>query len=211
MHMSAPNLDRCRFPPTLWRAFRAAGVEPASVLRLAGLPVTICLDPSTVLSTAQVFAIWKAVEELSDDPSLALQLVRAADQTGHQPAFIAALYGADFRDAIHRIERYKRLGTAETFRTQEDRGMWTIIKEWPFAVEPEPTISIDLSFAFLLELGRRGTGRRITPARIDYTGVRPRRGALEEYFGCRINHGASFNAMTFEIADLNRRFPGHSP
>lgn len=209
--MKSPLMDRGRFPPTLWRSMRSAGLEPPKVLRLAGLPSSLHLDSSALLSTAQLFAIWNAAETLAGDAGLALRLLRAADRVGHQPAFIAALYASDFRDAIGRIERFKRMGACEVFRTEETSGLWSIAKEWPFATEAEPAASVDLSFMFLLELGRRGTGRRITPARVEFSRPGPASADLEDYFGVPIQYGRSRNTMTFHIGDLEAPFPGHSP
>jgi len=209
--MTSPVVDRGRFPPTLWRAMQSAGLEPPKVLRAAGLPSTLHLDASAMLSTTQLFAIWKALEMIADNPAVALRLLRGADRCGHQPAFISALYASDFRDAIQRIERFKRMGACEVFRTEEANGRWTIIKEWPFATEAEPAVSVDLSFMFLLELGRRGTGRRITPARIEYRRAGPTSGELEAYYGAPLVLTAPRNAMIFHSEDLGAPFPGHSP
>lgn len=209
--MKLPAIDRGRFPPTFWRVMRSAGLEPPKVLRLAGLPSTLHLDASALLSTAQLFAIWNAAETLSGDAGLALRLLQAADHAGHQPAFIAALYASDFRDAIGRIERFKRMGACEVFETEEASGLWTITKAWPFATEAEPAVSVDLSFMSLLELGRRGTGRRITPARVEFHRSGPASAELADYFGAPIVCGAPRNAMTFHVADLAAPFPGHSP
>lgn len=209
--MTSPVVDRGRFPPTLWRAMRSAGLEPPKILRAAGLPSSLHLDASATLSTTQLFAIWKALETVAEDPAVALRLLHGADRCGHQPAFISALYASDFRDAIQRIERFKRMGACEVFRTEEASGQWTIIKEWPFATEAEPAVSVDLSFMFLLELGRRGAGRRITPARIEYQRAGPANRDLEDYYGAPLVFGASRNAMIFHAEDLAATFPGHSP
>lgn len=209
--MTSPVVDRGRFPPTLWRAMRSAGLAPPKILRAAGLPSSLHLDASSTLSTTQLFAIWKALETVAEDPAVALRLLQGADRCGHQPAFISALYASDFRDAIQRIERFKRMGACEVFRTEEASGQWTIIKEWPFATEAEPAVSVDLSFMFLLELGRRGAGRRITPARIEYQRAGPANRNLEDYYGAPLVFGASRNAMIFHAEDLAATFPGHSP
>ena len=209
--MASATVDKGRFPSTLWRALRGAGLEPAQILRAAGLPSTLHLDASATFSTAQLFAVWKAVESLADDPGVSLRLVKATDLSGHQPAYIAALYAADFRDSIRRMERFKRMGSCEVFRTEETAGLWSIVKEWPFATTPEPAVSIDLSFIFLLELGRRGAGRRITPARVEYCRAGPIAPELEDYYGAPVLLGAAHNAMIFHIDDLAAPFPGHSP
>ncbi|WP_428240167.1 AraC family transcriptional regulator ligand-binding domain-containing protein [Gynuella sp.] len=209
--MNSLAIDKGRFPPTLWRALEKTGLEPPAILRTAGLPVTAHLDTRITFTTEQIFAIWKAVEFLTDDPTLTLSLIASASQTGYQPAFIAALYASDFRDAIHRIERFKRMGACEKFLTVEQDNEYTIIKEWPHAREPEPATSIDLSFAFLMELGRQGTRQHLIPIRIEYNRVADPNEALKDYFGCPIMFAASRNAITFKRSDLAIPFPGYSP
>jgi len=82
-------------------------------------------------------------------------------------------------------------------------------KDWPYAVEPEPALSVYLSFLFLVELGRRGTGRRLAPVEIHSTG--PRTAELEDHFGCPIRDYAEVNQICFASEDLQLRFPGYSP
>ncbi|HLP66884.1 MAG TPA: AraC family transcriptional regulator ligand-binding domain-containing protein [Rhizobium sp.] len=126
----------------------------------------------SLYTTAQIFAIYSAVETLANDPGFAIKLVQAFDRSGHQPAFLAACYAADYRDALARIDRFKRLSTCEKFLISESGGELTISKEWPYSMQPEPALSIDLSFAFVVELGRKGTGQHITPVRVDLALVR---------------------------------------
>lgn len=96
-------------PQAFWRAFAELGLRPAVVLRQARLPATLHLNAQALFTTAQFFALWKAVEELTADPGFAFKLVKAMDTSGHQPAFLAASYAVDYRDGISRIERFKRI------------------------------------------------------------------------------------------------------
>lgn len=205
------QFDRCRFPPSLWRALRGAGLEPPKVLRAAGLPVTFHIDPTNILTTARLFAVWKAVEAMSSGTVPALPILSAAGEAGHQPAFIAALYALNLRDAIHRIERFKRMGASEMYAFDVEGEVSIMTKTWPFAVETEPAVSVDLSFLFLLEIGRIGTGQRITPALVQYQRGGPAAPELEAHYGCQISYGAARNAIFFRNADLAIPFPGHAP
>lgn len=202
--------DRCRMPQAFWRAFAEAGVKPAAILRQARLPATLHLDPHLLLSTAQIFAIYSAVEHLVDDPGFAMKFVKAFDRSGHQPAFLAACYAADYRDALRRIDRFKRLSTCEKFVISEQVGEVTISKEWPYSPEPEPALSIDASFAFIIELGRKGTGQHIVPVRVDFARPGPRSRDHETFFGCPIRYGAPRNLLVIRSSDLDRAFPGHN-
>lgn len=45
------------------------GLRPSAVLRHAKLPSMLYLDQTAVISTMQLFAVWKAIEVLSEDPA----------------------------------------------------------------------------------------------------------------------------------------------
>jgi len=209
--MLTVSSDKCNFPATMWRAVRVAGIEPAAILHEAGLPATIHLDPSTPLTTNQYFSIWRAIEALTDDCCFAMRIVTAADSTGHQPGFTAGLYAQNFRDAISRLLHLKSMVSSEKIWSQEEGGLWTMGRDWPYATETEPAISIDLTFALVLELGRRGTGRAITPVSVEYTRRWTRCEDLAGYYGCEVKFGSSRNAITFDSADLDIPFPGYCP
>lgn len=209
-HMNSVASDRCKFPQAFWRAFGQLGLWPSMVLRQARLPSTLHTDPRGFVSTAQVFAIWQAVEELTDAPDFAFRLLDAFDTSGHQPAFLAASYAEDYRDAILRIRRLKRLGSSEVIQFEESAGEFTLYKEWPSATRPEPALSVDLTFAFLLQLGRRGTGQRISPVRVDFQRPGSASEAHAAFFGCPIRFGAQRDLIVLRSSDLDRPFPGHN-
>lgn len=208
--MSGGPADRCKVPQAFWRSLGHLGLRPGVVLRQARLPVTLHLSALGFVTTAQLFDIWKAIEELTADPAFAFKMVDASDTAGHQPAFLAACYAADFRDAVSRVARFKGLGSCERFHFEERNGEFSILKDWPHAAEPEPALLIDLTFAYLLELGRRGTGQQITPIRIDFARSGPRTDVHPAYFGCPIRHGAPCNTLVLRSVDLDRPFPGHN-
>lgn len=149
--------DRCKVPQAFWRVLDHLGLRPAVVLRQARLPATLHLSAQALVMTAQLFAIWHAVETLTQDAGFGLKIVAAADAAGQQPAFLAACYAADFRDAVARVDRFKRLGSSEQFHFDERHGEFFIRKEWLHATEPEPAILTDMTFGFLMELGRNRT------------------------------------------------------
>ena len=157
-----------------------------------------------------MFAIWKTVEELTGDPGFAFKMVKASDNAGHQPAFLAACYAATFRDAVSRVARFKGLGACERFRFEEANGEFSILKDWVHATEPEPAILIDLTFAYLLELGRKGTGQAINPVRIHFARSEPATDVHAAYFGCLVRYGAARDTLVLRSTDLDRPFPGHN-
>jgi AraC-like DNA-binding protein len=202
--------DRCKVPQAFWRALQHLGLQPAAVLRKARLSATLHLSAQGFVTTAQHFAIWKAIEELTADPGFGFKLVEAADMAGHKPAFLAACYAADYRDGLSRAARFKRLERSAQLRFEERNGQFSICKEWLFATEPEPALSTDVGFAFMLELGRRGTGQHLTPIRVEYARSGPKTDLHRSYFGCRVRYGAPRDILVLKAADLDRPFPGHN-
>jgi len=204
------SIDRGMMPQAFWRAFAELGLEPSAVLERAHLPATLHLSGSPFVATAQIFAIFTAAEQLARDAAFAIRLVKAFDRSGHQPAFLAACYAADYRDALYRIARFKRLSACEKFLISESDGELSIVKEWPFAQAPEPALLVDVSFAFAIEIGRKGTGHDIAPVRVELVRDGPRSDALGTYFGCPIRYGAPRNVLVLKSIDLDRRFPSHN-
>lgn len=202
--------DKCKIPQALWRAFDKAGIAPSAILRHARLPATLHINPQAVITTAQLFAIWKSAEALACDAGLAIKLVHASDTSGHQPIFLAAGYAADYRDGLSRIFRFKRLTTSERLNVVEREGRYTIVKKWPYATEPEPLTSVALSFAFVVHLGRRGTQHEITPVRVEFAQEGAPNPAYDAFFQCPVQYGAKRNALILHSADLDRPFPNHS-
>jgi AraC-like DNA-binding protein len=202
--------DRCSVPPAFWRAFAELGIRPADILKHARLSPVLHANAQARFTTTQLFNIWRAIEELSLDPGLAFKIIEAMDASGHQPALLAALYAANYRDGIARIERFKRNSPSEQFLFDERDGEFSVRKIWHFAAEPEPAVSVDLSFAFLLELGRRGTGLRLTPTRVDFVRTGPKSDLHNEHFGCPIRYGAPHNMIVLKSSDLDRAFGSHN-
>ncbi len=203
--------DKCRVPSAFWRAVDQIGVPPAALLRQARLPATLHLDGHGLVTTAQYFALWKALEELTGDPALGIKFIAGAATAAHPPSILAAFYARDYRDGLHRLARFKRLCTPEQLHIVEAPDECLITKGWLYATEPEPAIATDLAFATLVELGRRGTGQHLTPQRLEFLRLGPGHDEHRRYFGCDIHYGAPRNSLVLKAADLDRPFPGHNP
>ncbi|PBB92334.1 AraC family transcriptional regulator [Mesorhizobium sp. WSM3864] len=209
--MGAAPADKCKVPQAFWRAIEGLGLPAAAVLRQARLPATLHLNPQSLVTTHQYFAIFKALEELTSDPGVGIRLVKSADTAVHPPSTLAAFHARDYRDGLSRIARFKRLCTPEQLHISETRGEVAITSEWFYATEPEPAIAVDITFAFLLELGRRGTGQNLAPVLVELTRADPNSDVLSSYFSCPIRYGAPRDVLILKSSDLNRPFPGHNP
>lgn len=209
--MKDVRADRCRLPPAFWHAVEHRGLRPAAVLKQARLPASLHLDPSAIMSTAQLFAVWRAIEVLSGDPGFGIRMASQTSTATHKLAFLAASYAEDYRDGIARLVRFKPLCSPDALPCDERDGRAVFTIEWPPGTEPEPALSVDASFAMLVELGRRGTGQPVRPIRIEFERPGPSTDLHEAFFGCPIRFGASRNRLILASADLDRPFIDHNP
>ena len=82
---------------------------------------------------------------------------------------LAALSTPSFGEAIRQVARHKRLSCPEEIAVKTNRAEWSIQFLWLLATEPEPEVLTDLCFAWMLSIGRVGTGTKITPLRVEYS------------------------------------------
>lgn len=212
--MSDARQSRFNIPDVFWQALKTIGLEPSAVLRQARLPVTLNLHERRdrrQVSTLEFFRLWEAVGTLNPDPAAGILLVTQLDSATLPPASFAAFIARDFRDGLHRLARFKQLCTPERVRVTEEGNTCTVTIDWLRTQEPAPALLIDAAFATFVELGRRGSRVHIIPRGVEL--ARPENGhkALADFFGCPVRFGAERNALVFDVADLNRPFPGHNP
>lgn len=191
----------------------AHALPVGEALARAGIAPGIPDDPEAVVTTAQYFAFFRALETLASDPGLGAKLVTTADPAtaAHPPAMLAAFHSPRYREALDRIAHFKRLIRAEVLTVTEAGGEVTVTKSWPHATEPEPALSVDIGFGMLVELGRRGTGRPIVPLRVELAREGPPAEALARYLGGPIFTGAAQDRLVLRSDDVDLPFPGHEP
>jgi hypothetical protein len=67
MTVDAP--DRFKAANAFWIGLSKTGLTPVAVLSQARVPVTVDDGKKNLVTTAQFFALWRAVGELSSDPA----------------------------------------------------------------------------------------------------------------------------------------------
>src|SRR5580658_5949173 len=110
--------DRFKAPNAFWVGLGKIGLTPAAVLRLARLPATLYDGERNLVTTAQFFALWRAVEQLCSDPAAGLKLSTRIDVGNRPPSSMAAYYARDYRDALTRLARFKQLCSPEEVATR---------------------------------------------------------------------------------------------
>ena len=182
------------------------GVSAAAVLRRAGLPQGYGKQPRVLLNTEELFALWRAIGEVSSDPAIGLRLGTESKTERFHPVGLAALSSENFGAAMDQMARYKQLTCPEEIVQELDKTEWRIQFRWLLADEIEPPVLIECAFAWVLSIGRVGAGTRISPLRVEFVAPRLHVRAMERHFGCPVVCGAERNAIVFRAADAKRPF-----
>jgi Arabinose-binding domain of AraC transcription regulator, N-term len=129
------------------------GVRASAVLRRAGLPQGFIDQPRVLLKTEELFALWRAIGEVSTDPAIGLLLGTENRTERFHPIGVAALSSENFGSAIDQMARYKQLTCPEVILQEKDDEEWSIQFRWLLADEVEPPVLNDCCFAWVLRHG----------------------------------------------------------
>ena len=182
------------------------GVPVHEVLRKAGLPQDLFQQTRVLVSTEELFALWHAVESVSGDPLIGLRLGVETRTERFHPMGIAALSTENFVEAVKHMARFKKLTVPEEIVSSMNDGEFSINFRWLQAVEAEPRALTDHCFAWMVTIAQHGTGKPVTPLRVEYIQPRSNVRAMERHFGCPVTSGVSRNAIVFRAEDATLPF-----
>jgi len=182
-----------------------------AVLRRAGLPAGFFQQEKIYVTTAELFALWSAVGEMSGDPAIGLKLGAEARLERYDPAAIAAVCSRSFRDAVQRIAFYKQLSCPEEIRIRTVRDETSVEFAFIQAEGDEPDVLVDICLSWIFSIGHRGTDGNVKPLRVEL--IRPvrHRELLEAHFGSRVRFKTERNVLVYRSSDLDRPFTTHNP
>lgn len=123
-------MNAFKISPGIQTGLKAVGVTPETLLRKCGLPVTLFSSGQSMVTTEQLFALWRALGECSRDPAIGLKLASQIPLEQHHPVSIAAHYARTFRDGLQRMARYKILCCSEEMRLVEDKNEGSVEFDW---------------------------------------------------------------------------------
>jgi AraC-like DNA-binding protein len=195
-----------RFSGSNFRKLEELGVRASVVLHRAGLSQGLADQPRVLLTTAEFFALWRAIGEVSTNPAIGLLLGTENKTERFHPVGLAALSSENFGAAIDQMARYKQLTCPEEILQERDDKEWSIQFHWLLADEAEPPVLIECCFAWVLSTARHGTGTRLSPLRVEFMQPREHTKTIERHLGCPLVCGAPRNAIVFRAADAERPF-----
>lgn len=188
-----------------WRAhLRDIGVDPANVLRRAGLAEGLLQRPGARLTVPDFHSLWHSLEEEAGDPYFSVRLCERARSETFSPPLFAALCSPNLLVALKRIACYKSLVAPVRFDVAETRDGVEIELGWLGSVTP-PVSLVMMELMFCVTLARMGTREVIDPIEVTVAALPPSTGPYEAFLGTRVRRGPA-NRMRFSQADAQRPF-----
>jgi AraC-like DNA-binding protein len=195
--------DLVPIPVVLFERLARAGLDVDAILRRAKLPRSRFNVARPEGTTAEFFALWRAVEQSGADPGLGLRLGAEALADEQNVAALVAMHSATLGDAFQRLARYKRLVCPERVCIDVAHGEAHLRFEWLLADEEEPpALLTDLIFAGLASLAQRGTLKPVNPLRLELARRPAHEAMLRRHFKCEIRFDAPHDLMVFDEAAL---------
>jgi len=201
---------RFRVSSTIPQRLEELGLSSAVVLRQAGLPIGLFEQEKILVTTEELFALYRGISEVSRDPAIGLKLGTEERIERYDPIAIAALYTRSFRDALQRLARYKQLTCPEEIRIFERGDECSVQFIWLLADQAEPALLVDACFAWIVGIGRRGIGSPVNPKRVEFQRAEEHRQIYAEHFQCPVKFKAKENALIFRKEDIERPFLTHN-
>ena len=133
--------DLVPIPLDLFDRLRDASLDVDAILRRAKLPRARFSVPKPQGTTAEFFALWRAVEEVSGDaPGLGLQIGVAVLPDDENVVSLAAMHSRTLGEGLERLARYKRLVCPERISIEVKGGEARLRFHWLLATEPPPAM-----------------------------------------------------------------------
>ena len=198
------SAKRIPVPASMSARLAAVGLDAGTLSKRAGLPASVAQRAS--LDTREFFAIWRAILELTGDTLIGLRIGSEASPGQLEPGAIAAFHSPTFGDALMRMARYKRLSCPEEVRVERDGRLARLSFHWILADEAPPHAISDAAFAAAHAIAHRGSGRIITPRRLELIREPPDTAPYARHFGCEVRTGCLVDALVYKDEDLDIPF-----
>ncbi len=202
--------DRFRVSSLLAARLGEQKIALPALLQRAGLPAGFFQQEKIYVTTAELFALWRAIGEASADPAFGLRFGAEPRLERYHPTAIAAVCSRSFRDALQRMARYKQLTCPEEIRIHAKGHETTVEFFYLEAEEVQPDVLVDVCLAWIASIARRGTDGQVTPLRVELARAAEHRELLEEHYGCRVRFKSGRNALIYRSSDLDQPFVTHN-
>jgi AraC-like DNA-binding protein len=195
--------DLVPIPLDLFARLNRVGLDVDAILRRAKLPRSRFNVPKPQGTTAEFFALWRAVEvEGGADASLGLRIGIEALPDETNVVSLAAMHSKTLGEGLRKLARYKRLVCPERISIDVENGEARLRFEWLLADDAPPAMLTDIIFAGVTNLAQRGTMTPVRPRRLEFMRRRANEGMLRRHFRCDLLFDAPHDVLVFDEAVL---------
>ena len=180
------------------------GASEANVLRRAGLPRDLFSHQGSKVSTSDYYAMWEALAEEMQDPTLPIKVVGAISTESFDPVVFAATCSKNLNVAAARIAQHEKLIAPKRLVVEQTSEGTELELRWPELSPPPPAMALT-ELLFWVALARLATRAHIRPSRISTPHPPSDAEAYFDYLGVHINEGPSYRVV-FSAADALRPF-----
>ncbi len=198
-------LKHFRVPGRLGVKLQEVGISVPTVLRKAGLPRDMFERTRILVSTDELFALWRSIDQVSSDPLIGIEVGIETKTERFHPMAIAALSTENLVAASEHMARYKKLTAPEEILVQLDQDEFRVSFRWLLAVEGEPASADGLLLFMDALLGTTWDWTEAEPAG-GYIQERPNKRQIERSLGCDSVLNASCNVIIFRASDAIKSF-----
>lgn len=198
---------------------RDLGISPDAVLRRAQLPGDLLVRSDTNLSSAEYFALWRAIEAEVEAgtqvaagsqggataPPVPLRIAQALSADWFDPVLFSALCSADLVSALGRIAKYKRLICPMRLEIESTARRTTLTMHWVEPGAAPPPVLVAFELAFFAQLARMATRTTLSPLSVASPMALEPRAAYEAFFGVPVSRGPA-PRLVFSAEDARRTF-----
>jgi AraC-like DNA-binding protein len=180
------------------------GLRPADVLRAAQLPGDLLSRDVALLSAAQYYGLFTALDELTGERELATVIADMLSPEVFDPPLFAAMCSPNLHVAAERIGLHKRLIGPMRLTVKLDPDGLDLDITWP-AGEPPPAVLACAEATFWVALSRHATRTRVIPQRVVLPSLPSDVATVESWLGARVRHGNT-TSVRFSRLDATRPF-----
>jgi len=195
------------------------GIRPDAVLRRAQLPGDLLVRSNTSLSSAEYFALWRAIEaEVESSTQVAagsqsgptaqpapLRIAQALSADWFDPVLFSALCSADLVGALGRIAKYKRLICPMRLEIESTARRTALTMHWIDPGATPPPVLVAFELAFFVQLARMATRTTMSPLSVASPIALEPRAAYEAFFGMPVSRGQA-PRLVLSSEDARRPF-----
>ncbi|MBU0936211.1 MAG: AraC family transcriptional regulator [Spirochaetes bacterium] len=187
------------------KRLKTLGMNPAAVLREAGLAVDLLDKKNVSVTSLEYYRLWKAMTRLVDqEEPFPLVVAKSVNFDHFSPPLMAAICSPDFLTCARRIQHLKPLIGPMVLTVEQNSFHVTVSYKSLEGEAPLDPLVVLAEHVFWTELIRKATGTQVIPVEIisrePLVDV-----AYERYFGLKPRPG-SRDAIIFTLRDAQLPF-----